>query len=273
MINKIQIKKFSNSSELKELTQETKQFITYLIFFDNASGNLKINHRETPIKQFTIANLPILSTIKYDEIGKKTFGWSLAFDKEARDILLTHSFKLFCPFTGVANVNIEQSIFEKIKFYLQEIQNEILTEKLTFSEIIYLQTALIIKYISRNIADNNSLSQVDDSTLKLFADTVNDEYKNNHGIEFYTGKIGVNTKKLTRLTRQKLNITPKQIIQYRIDAEVIRLLIHSNQSIKEIAYDLNFSSPDYFNYFFKKLNKISPSAYKNMMSENIRFLS
>lgn len=267
---KIQIKKFQTAGELKKLTQNTKQFISYLIFFENASGNLKINHKETSINKFSITNFPILSTIKYDKINEKTKGKCIILDKEARDILLIHSFKLFCPFTGIVNVNIKELIFNKLMFYLQEIQNEIISENISSSEIIYLQTALIIKYISRSIKNNNSTSQVY-GKIKEFADLVNTEYKNNHGIEFYTKKIGISSKQLNRLTKSKLNITPKQIIQYRINAEAVRLLIHSNQSIKEIAYELNFNSPDYFNYFFKKLNKISPSAYKNKISENMKF--
>ncbi len=270
MIDKIKIKKFSNNNELRELTQDTKNMISYLIFFEKANGNLIINHRETSIKQFSIANLPILSTVKFENGDNKTNGWCFALNKDARDILLVHSFQLFCPFTGIINVNIKENIFKKLQFYLQEIQNEILSQNLRSSEIIYLQATLIIKYISRNIKDNNSISQINNKVLKSFANLVNQEYKNNHSIEFYTKKISVSPKTLNRLTKQKLNITPKQIIQYRINSEAIRLLIHSNKSIKEIAYELNFSSPDYFNYFFKKLNKIAPSSYKNKMSENMK---
>jgi AraC-like DNA-binding protein len=109
--------------------------------------------------------------------------------------------------------------------------------------------------------------------LKKFADLVNDEFKNHHDIEYFANKLSVSSKTLDRLAKQQLNISPKQIIQYRINAEAIRLLIHTQENVKEIAYELNFSSPDYFNFFFKKLNKISPSAYKNKMSENLRFMS
>ncbi|RLD62544.1 MAG: hypothetical protein DRJ05_00010 [Bacteroidetes bacterium] len=273
MIDNIKIEKFASKKELEELTKETKQFISYLVFFENASGNLQVNHREILVGKFSISNLPILSTIKYNNVSEQSTGWCVTFDKEARDVLLIHSFKLFCPFTGIVNVNMKELIFNKLMFYLKEIQSEKLTKGVTSSEIIYLQASLVIKYISRNIQDNNSTSQIYDKTLKGFADLVGREYKNNHGIDFYTGEIGISSKTLGRLTKARLNITPKQIIQYRINAEAIRLIIHSGLSIKEIAYDLNFSSPDYFNYFFKKLNKTSPATYKKRMSENMRFLS
>ncbi len=270
MIDKIQITKFSYSDELKELTLNTKKMISYLIFFEDANGKLKINNKETDIEKFSVVNFPILSTLQLDNIGANSAGWCVEFDKAARDILLIHSFQLFCPFTGIVKTNTDKEIFKKLDFYIKEIKKEIVAGNKSANEIIYLQTALIIKYLHRNIG-NNSVGQITDEMVMKFADLVNKEYKNNHGIEFYTNKIGVSTKTLSRLTRKTINITPKQIIQYRINAEAIRLLIHSKLSIKEIAYELNFNSPDYFNYFFKKLNKLSPSSYKKQMSENLSF--
>ena len=66
---------------------------------------------------------------------------------------------LTTPFDGSSDfvagfVHIHE-IFKKIEFYLRDIQNEIATENPPSSEIIYLQSALIIKQISRNIKDNN----------------------------------------------------------------------------------------------------------------------
>ncbi|MBN2663176.1 MAG: helix-turn-helix transcriptional regulator [Bacteroidales bacterium] len=273
MIDKIKLNSFTGKNELINLTKETKHLFAYLVFFEQGSGRLKINNTNVEIEKNSIFSLPILSTIDYSGMDSKAIGKCIAFNKEARDILLIHSFKLFCPFTGVINIIAEKSVFEKISFYLKDIKTELEMQYFAYDEIIYLQNALIIKHINRNISDNSSTSQISNINLKRFADLVDKEFKNHHDIEFYSSKLSVSTKTLERLAKQHLNITPKQIIKYRINAEAIRLLLHTQNSIKEIAYELNFSSPDYFNFFFKKLNNISPSAYKNKMSENLRFLS
>nr|WP_241910526.1 helix-turn-helix domain-containing protein [Tamlana carrageenivorans] len=36
----------------------------------------------------------------------------------------------------------------------------------------------------------------------------------------------------------------------------------SNKSIKEISFDLGFSSPDYFSYFFKTHTTTTPSGLR-----------
>lgn len=273
MIEKIKLNNFIGKTELLNLTKQTKQLFAYLVFFEQGKGSFKINNTTVEIQKNSISSLPILSNVDYGGIDNKVTGKCIAFDKEARDILLIHSFKLFCPFTGVVNINVEKTVFDKLSFYLTDIKAELERQELAYDEIIYLQNALIIKHINRNLTNNNSTSQISDTHLKQFADLVDKEFKNHHDLDFYTNKLSISNKTLERLAKKQLNITPKQIIKYRINAEAIRLLLHTQNSIKEIAYELNFNSPDYFNFFFKKINKISPSAYKNKMSENLRFLS
>lgn len=273
MNDKIKLNLFSDKTQLESQTQETKQFFAYLIFFEKGSGLIKINNTNSKIEENTISSLPVFSNISYNELNDQVKGWTIAYDKDARDLLLIHSFRLFCPFTGIVNIKMEENLFKKLLFNVIEIKNELDTKLNSYYEIVYLHNTLIIKHINRNITIENSTSQIKDSTLRKFADLVNDEYKSHHDIEYFVNKLAISTKTLNRLAKIQLKITPKQIIQYRINAEAIYLLLHSQKNIKEIAFELNFNSPDYFNFFFKKLNKISPLAYKNKMSENLMLMS
>jgi AraC-like DNA-binding protein len=42
------------------------------------------------------------------------------------------------------------------------------------------------------------------------------------------------------------------------------LLANTNDSVKEIAYSLNFDPTDYFSVFFKRSTGINPLAYRAM---------
>ncbi|NML21852.1 helix-turn-helix domain-containing protein [Pseudoflavitalea sp. G-6-1-2] len=46
--------------------------------------------------------------------------------------------------------------------------------------------------------------------------------------------------------------------------EAKRALQFSARPIKEIAYDLSFSTPEQFSHFFKKNTQIAPVDYRNM---------
>ena len=92
--------------------------VSYLVFFENANGKLKINNKETDIKKYSVVNFPILSTLELNNVNADSKGWCVEFNKEARDILLIHSFQLFCPFTGIVKTTTNKQIYKKLDFYL-----------------------------------------------------------------------------------------------------------------------------------------------------------
>lgn len=63
--------------------------------------------------------------------------------------------------------------------------------------------------------------------------------------DFYAGKLGISSKRLNQILKDKLDKTGMQLIHDRIILESKRLMIHSESTIKEIAYDLGFSDRPY----------------------------
>lgn len=65
-----------------------------------------------------------------------------------------------------------------------------------------------------------------------------------------------------RLFKMDMHVTPIQyIIQKKIERAQLMLLT-SNQSIKDIAYDLSFENVNYFNRLFKRTTGLTPSNYR-----------
>ena len=56
--------------------------------------------------------------------------------------------------------------------------------------------------------------------------------------------------------------TPNDIIKDRIILEAKRLLAHSDLNVKEIAYDLGYDDPAYFNRLFAKVSEIAPAEFR-----------
>src|SRR5437879_4700226 len=60
--------------------------------------------------------------------------------------------------------------------------------------------------------------------------------------DFYAGKLGISSKRLNQILKDKLDKTGTQIIHDRIILESKRLIIHSESTIKEIAYKFGCSN-------------------------------
>ncbi|WP_286813226.1 MULTISPECIES: helix-turn-helix domain-containing protein [unclassified Maribacter] len=59
-----------------------------------------------------------------------------------------------------------------------------------------------------------------------------------------------------------LNVSSKSIITEQLLIRSRHALKFSNKTIKEISYELGFSTPDYFSYFFKIQTGSKPSVLR-----------
>lgn len=98
--------------------------------------------------------------------------------------------------------------------------------------------------------------------VMLFKDLLEMDFKTQKQVAYYTKKIIITEKRLNQATTKTLGKTPKEIIDDRILLEAKRILAHTNESIKEIAYHLGFEEPTNFIKFFKKRSSVTPTEFR-----------
>ena len=86
----------------------------------------------------------------------------------------------------------------------------------------------------------------------------------------YAKMLNVSAGHLSDLVKDHFGKTPSDLIQERMLLEIQRILLHSNDSIKEIANTLNFEDPSYFTRFFKKHTGQSPQDYRSTIRKKHR---
>ena len=95
-------------------------------------------------------------------------------------------------------------------------------------------------------------------------------YQQVRNTDFYAGKLGISSKRLNQILKEKLDKTGMQLIHDRIILEAKRSIIHSEITIKEIAYELGFSDRPYFSRFFKKQTGQTPEEFQKQAKEHIK---
>ena len=95
-------------------------------------------------------------------------------------------------------------------------------------------------------------------------------FLNVRNTDFYAGKLGISSKRLNQILKDKLDKTGMQIIHDRIILEAKRLIIHSEQTIKEISFELGFSDRPYFSRFFKKQTGESPDSFQKQVHNHVK---
>lgn len=78
----------------------------------------------------------------------------------------------------------------------------------------------------------------------------------------YAKELGVSVGYLNRIIKEKTGSTPAEHIRVELMNQAKVLLTTTNLSVKEIAYELGFENPSYFNTFFKSMDNSTPENYR-----------
>lgn len=98
--------------------------------------------------------------------------------------------------------------------------------------------------------------------VKKFFQLIEENYHKNLTITEYADKLAITPNHLTQTVSQLTGKTSSQIIKSKQVLEIMRLLVHTNLSVTEIASLLNFADQSYFAKFFKRETGISPKNYR-----------
>lgn len=96
-----------------------------------------------------------------------------------------------------------------------------------------------------------------------------ENYQQERNAEFYASELGISSKRLNQILKEKLDKTGMQLIHDRIILEAKRQIIHSENTLKEIAYALGFTDRPYFSRFFKKQTGQSPEDFQKQARNHI----
>ncbi|GGC75467.1 hypothetical protein GCM10011387_31470 [Pedobacter quisquiliarum] len=110
---------------------------------------------------------------------------------------------------------------------------------------------------------------VNQKRVYAFFMLLENHYQEVRNIEFYAEQLGISAKRLNQILKENLDKTGMQLIHDRVILEAKRNIIHSERTIKEIAYHLNFSDRPYFSRFFKKQTGQTPEEFQKEVRNHI----
>ncbi len=172
---------------------------------------------------------------------------------------------LFFGASQVPIINLNEENIKKFELlwsvFLAELKNkdEMQIEMLQ----MLLKRFLIIA--TRIFKDENKIVYVQETKMDVirnFSFLVEVHYKTKHTVAEYADLMNKPAKSLTNLFANHIEKSPLQIIQDRIFLEAKRILLNSEKSIKETAFELGFEDIQSFSRFFKNKQGVSPKEFR-----------
>ncbi|MBS7576057.1 MULTISPECIES: AraC family transcriptional regulator [unclassified Enterococcus] len=150
-----------------------------------------------------------------------------------------------------------QSAFDMLE---QEINN--------YNSLVQTLGQTIIELIKANVINNQSKLAEDSSKLIIVQEIK--QYLDVHFSEEFKlstlnqeGRWPINEYYFAHKFKALYDYTPIEYLQRRRIGEAQTLLINTDLSITEIAYQVGFNSSSYFTTLFKKIVKLTPKTYRN----------
>ncbi|XRE43146.1 Transcriptional regulator, AraC family [Tenacibaculum discolor] len=185
----------------------------------------------------------------------------------------THDAEVSC--NGVLFNNIYETPFvvpseketQKLDFILQNLIEEFELEETAQYDMLQSLLKQFIVYSVRIKKEKDVVKEsVETKLFKDFSLLVEQNFKKIHRVTGYAYRLGLSPKSLTKHLQKIGTETPSDFIKNRIITEAKRLLLYTDNSIKEVAFDLGFNDPAYFSRFFTKSTGQSPKQFKRSYS-------
>lgn len=152
-----------------------------------------------------------------------------------------------------------------IEDMLAKINVEYLTPGEWQQRMLGSYLSLLLTYLSRlyTAQYEHQGTSADQLLLKDFQLKINDRFRELHEVGDYAALLNISAGHFSEVVKAQSGKPAIKHIHERLILEASRLLFHTNQSLKEIAFDLGFSDASYFNRFFKRETNTTPAQYRN----------
>ncbi|WP_418982193.1 helix-turn-helix domain-containing protein [Alistipes sp.] len=130
------------------------------------------------------------------------------------------------------------------------------------SATIYRVGDILCDYLSAHPEAENPVHDRAEAYFRQFMQLLGEHFREERCVGYYARQLCITPKYLTTLIKRISGHSVSEWIDSYVILEAKALLKHSNRSIQEIAYYLNFPNQSFFGSYFKRNTGMSPSQYK-----------
>lgn len=191
----------------------------------------------------------------------KECGWNeyyIGFEGKIIDTIVTNGF--ISPDNQVLNVGVNEDLVNLFSSAIRIAKEDKVSTQQYLAGIVFNILGAVLS-LSQNInfASRESAQKIERAKIIM-----SENVSKNIDIKGIATNLGISYSLFRRVFKEYTGYAPAQYFQELKLRTAKELLAETNHSVKEIAYELNFSSYEYFLSFFKKRVGFTPMEYRNM---------
>jgi AraC-like DNA-binding protein len=249
------------------------------MFKNYCKNHIKYGRKTIDFQDGNLICIAPNQTIEIDneiEEREDKMGWGLFFHPDLiRSTTLNQKIKEYSFFQYEVSEALHLSDKEKniLLECVQKIQTELQENIDVHSQYIIVSTIeLLLNYcsrfygrqlITRSQSNKSIISQIENLLTQYFADNKINE-QGLPTVKYLANKVHLSPSYLSDLLKKETGKNAQEHIHFYLIEEAKNLLLNSEKNINEIAFDLGFEYPQYFNKLFKKKTGKTPMEYRNL---------
>lgn len=240
----------------------------HLVVFTKGKGSHTIDFETFPVKPYQI----------YFMTPGQVHGWHFKGDVDGyivhfNDVLFTtflqnsHYLERFSFFQGKAEDGVCQlppSVQSSVSQLFESMLQEIGRGKEQNPDLIRLKLLELFITVDRSCVKRKgkSVPQQKHTLLRSFQQLIDKHFRDIKLPKEYADLLYITPNHLNALCQELVGKTAGDLIRDRVLLEAKRLLTNADETVTEIAYDLNFQDNSYFTRFFKKNEGVTPEEFR-----------
>lgn len=239
-----------------------------IVFFKKGNGHIILNHQKKVIEDNSIVFISAFQKRQWQLNPDNLDFTVLAFQEDFlndffSDKLFTYRLLYFYQLEYPLCMQVQQDITTFYCVLLSEMKTELLKTKADSVHIIRSLIYYLLQKLNREYAEKHQLplEKNGNNYAFQFKKLTEIHIKEKQRINDYTEILNVSRISLNKAVKEYFNLTATYMLKQRLLIEIKDYLIHSELTVAEIAYELNFSEPNHLMRFFKNQTGMTTTEF------------
>ncbi|MBC7935113.1 MAG: AraC family transcriptional regulator [Rhizobacter sp.] len=240
-----------------------------LTFIESGQGKICINNNCYEFEDnMLIATSPgQIITLEVDNIS---YGYTIFFTSEFLNEHYPETIEKKFPFykLNADSLPVINKDGNHFKILFRAINVEYHTKEPEYMNIIRSYLLVLLNLANRHYLKKTDTSNFRNKKYELTVELerlVAQNMPERKSITYLAKKLSVSSKHLSEIVKATTGKTPSAFITNIYMLEAKKLLMHTSLSIIEVAYQLNYDDPSYFNKVFKRQFNMTPLHFKKQL--------
>lgn len=196
-------------------------------------------------------------------LGARTKAYQFMISKRIFETFSSSLDLSFLLYQSHPVVNLSPKTFQLLLYEFQSVRTELKQAPISW-DLIYLRSNIIAQLVNREAGQKfKDMGQYRSSpVLQRYLSLVEQYFREERSVAFYANLLHITPNYLNILCKRHFQLPAMFFIQKRVTLEAKRMILATDLSLKEIAFELGFTDPAYFSNFFRAQTGSSPREFR-----------